>query len=95
MTSTREFARERGLAGRITFGATVRARRKKLGLSQEELAEKAGVDRQSVNRAENATVGTSIDRVYQLARALGCEASDLLPEPGRAEQSLAAHRSRT
>lgn len=51
-------------------GDTVRALRKKAGLSQEQLAELAGCDRQSVNRVENAAYSPSLHRVFLLADAL-------------------------
>ena len=51
----------------------VRAKRKSLGLSQEKLAEKAGCDRQSINRVENAAYSPSLDRVFKLADALGMD----------------------
>ena len=58
----------------------VRAKRKSLGLSQEKLAEKAGCDRQSINRVENAAYSPSLDRVFKLADALGMSLSDLFDE---------------
>lgn len=62
---------------RLSFAATVRARRKSLGLSQEKLAEKAGCDRQSINRVENAAYSPSLDRIFKLADALERSLPDL------------------
>jgi putative transcriptional regulator len=65
----------------------VRAKRKSLGLSQEKLAEKAGCDRQSINRVENAAYSPSLDRVFKLADALGLSLSDLFDEFDRVDSS--------
>ena len=70
---------------RLSFGAVVRAKRKSLGLSQEKLAEKAGCDRQSINRVENAAYSPSLDRVFKLADALGLSLSDLFDEFDRVD----------
>ncbi len=70
---------------RLSFGAVVRAKRMSLGLSQEKLAEKAGCDRQSVNRVENAAYSPSLDRVFKLADALGLSLSDLFEEFDRVD----------
>ena len=67
----------------------VRAKRKSLGLSQEKLAEKAGCDRQSINRVENAAYSPSLDRVFKLADALGLSLSDLFDEFDRFDSESA------
>lgn len=71
----------------------VRAKRKSLGLSQEKLAEKAGCDRQSINRVENAAYSPSLDRVFKLADALGLSLSDLFDEFDRVDSPTAATQS--
>ena len=48
------------------------------GLSQTELAAKAGVTRPHLSRLENRTYDTGLDTVSKLAAALGCEPVDLL-----------------
>lgn len=68
----------------------IRAKRKSLGLSQEKLAEKAGCDRQSINRVENAAYSPSLDRVFKLADALGLSLSDLFDEFDRVDSPDAA-----
>ncbi len=65
---------------RLAFGQVVRARRKALGLSQEKLAERAGCDRQSINRVENAAYSPSLDRVFLLANALGVSLAELFAD---------------
>jgi transcriptional regulator with XRE-family HTH domain len=47
------------------------------GLSQEKLAEKAGCDRQSINRVENAAYSPSLDRIFKLADGLGLSLPEL------------------
>lgn len=71
----------------------VRAKRKSLGLSQEKLAEKAGCDRQSINRVENAAYSPSLDRVFKLADALGMSLSDLFDEFDRVDSPAATQSS--
>ncbi len=78
---------------RLAFGSVVRAKRKSLGLSQEKLAERAGCDRQSINRVENAAYSPSLDRVFKLADALGMSLSDLFDEFDRVDSPAVAATS--
>lgn len=66
------------LRRRHAFGAAVRNRRKALGLTQPVVAERAGYDRQSISRIENAAYSPSLDRLWALADALQCPLSELL-----------------
>ncbi len=54
--------------------------RKKAGRSQEELAEKLGVTRQSVSKWEGAQSVPDIDKILQLARLFGVTTDYLLKE---------------
>jgi len=56
----------------------VRARRKLLGLSQEALAERAGLHRTYVGSIERAERNVSVDNIDRLATALGIDPVDLL-----------------
>lgn len=58
------------LAQQRTFGANVRALRKDLGLSQERLAQVAGLDRAYVGHVENGRRNLSLNAMWQLAHAL-------------------------
>ena len=49
----------------------VRALRKSLGLSQEELGKRCGVSRQTINAIENQKYDPSLPLAFQLARILG------------------------
>lgn len=53
---------------------------KKAGWSQEELAEKLGVTRQSVSKWEGAQSVPDIDKILQLARLFGVTTDYLLKE---------------
>ena len=49
----------------------IRSRRKELGLSQEELAKRCGVSRQTINAIENNKYDPTLALAFQLARTLG------------------------
>ena len=49
----------------------VRALRKELGLSHEELGKRCGVSRQTINAIENQKYDPSLPLAFQLARILG------------------------
>ena len=48
----------------------IRDRRKELGLSQEELAKRCGVSRQTVNAIENNKYDPTLALAFKLAREL-------------------------
>ncbi|WP_271410036.1 helix-turn-helix domain-containing protein [Pseudomonas sp. Q1-7] len=60
------------------FAANVRRRRLELGLSQEELAERAGVHRTYVGMLERGEKNVTIYNIERLASALELEAYALL-----------------
>jgi transcriptional regulator with XRE-family HTH domain len=55
-------------------------RRKSLGLSQEDLAKRAGLNRAYVGKIENARFSVTIDTIEKIAHALEVDA-DVLFEP--------------
>jgi transcriptional regulator with XRE-family HTH domain len=55
---------------RLSFGHVVRARRTALGLTQQQVAERAGCDRQTIARVETAAHSPSLDRIFTIADAL-------------------------
>lgn len=63
-----------------TLGLNIAFYRKKLGLTQEQLAEKAGLERSRVSKTEIAWTGTSLDTVYRIADALEVEPYKLFLE---------------
>ncbi len=63
---------------REVFARNLRQARRVAGLSQEELAHRADLDRTYVSSLERCVYGASIDVVDRVAAVLGVEASDLL-----------------
>ncbi|MEU3507714.1 helix-turn-helix transcriptional regulator [Streptomyces longwoodensis] len=66
------------IASRRRIGDRVRAVRTERRLTQERLAELAGLDRKTVNRIEQGTHGTSIDHLALIAHALSSSLVDLV-----------------
>ncbi len=60
------------------FGARVRARRQELGLSQEKLAELAGLHRTYIGSVERGERNVSLLNICQLARALRTDPASLV-----------------
>ena len=56
---------------------SIRHRRKELGLSQEELAKKCGVSRQTVNAIENDKYDPTLALAFNLARELQTTVDEL------------------
>lgn len=55
----------------------IRERRKELGLSQEELAKKCGVSRQTVNAIENNKYDPTLALAFSLAKELHLTVDEL------------------
>jgi transcriptional regulator with XRE-family HTH domain len=60
------------------FGDRVRQRRVELGLSQERLAESAGIDRSYIGSVEGGRRNISLNNLARLARALDLDCADLV-----------------
>jgi transcriptional regulator with XRE-family HTH domain len=60
------------------FATNLRARRLELGISQEALADKAGLDRTYVSSCERGLRNVTLSSLEQLSRALGVEAHYLI-----------------
>lgn len=63
---------------REVLARNLRIYRQERGLSQEELAHRAGLDRTYISSLERCVYGATIDVVNRLADALNVEAADLL-----------------
>lgn len=62
----------------LIFAANLRRQRKAKGLSQEALADIAGLDRSFVGQVERGERSISLKNIVKLAKALGIEPAELL-----------------
>jgi len=70
--------KERKTDLKARFGQNVRQRRLKLELSQEKLAEAAGLHFTYVSSVERGERNISLENISKLANALGCTPADLV-----------------
>jgi transcriptional regulator with XRE-family HTH domain len=59
------------------FGLNVRRRREEIGLTQEDLADRAGLDRSYISNVERGSRNLSISSIVRIAKALRTSASEL------------------
>lgn len=73
---------------RATISEALKRYRALKGLSQEDLATRAGVNRTFVSQIEREQKNVSIDSLRRLANALECEVHDLLgsADPGASKK---------
>ena len=64
-------------AARRKFGLRVREARRELGLSQEDLAHRAELDRTYIGGVERGERNISLDNIHRLAEALELSVRDL------------------
>jgi transcriptional regulator with XRE-family HTH domain len=62
---------------RVRFGDAVRVRREELGLTQEDLAEKAGIHRTYLSDIERGSRNVALVNIERLAQALAVTISQL------------------
>jgi transcriptional regulator with XRE-family HTH domain len=85
---------------RDVLALNLRKQRKAKGLSQEEPAHRADIDRTYISSLERSLYAAGIDVVDRLARAMGTEAADLLRRPTalvdgeKKNKALAARKGR-
>ncbi len=60
------------------FGSVVRSFRQALEMSQEALAEVAGLHRTYIGSVERGERNVSLENIYRIARALGTTAGELI-----------------
>ncbi|MBC5850654.1 helix-turn-helix domain-containing protein [Vibrio cincinnatiensis] len=61
------------------FGINLRNKRRDQGVSQDQLALQANIDRSYVGRIERGEVNITLEKAYQLAKVLECDVRELLP----------------
>lgn len=66
----------------LALGASIRAHRKELGVSQEALAHSAGIDRSHMGKIERGERNITLLNLMRIADALGCKGSRLLSLAG-------------
>ena len=89
----------RGLSSRLTlltsimantdlrkFGARIRQERVRLGISQEELADRAGLHRTYIGGVERGERNVGLLNLIRLARALDIAPGDLLSAPSKSKK---------
>lgn len=68
---------------REIFAANLRHRRQEVGLSQEELAHRAQIDRTYVSSLERCQYAATLDVIEKLAVELGVDPAELLIHPSK------------
>lgn len=64
----------------VKFGQKVRAERAKLGLSQEELASRAGVHRTYIGMIERAEKNITLENIQKVCTALSLKMGDFFSD---------------
>lgn len=62
------------------FGARIRELREEQGLSQEKLADMARLHRTAITHIERATRSSTLETIEKLAKALGVQPTELMPD---------------
>lgn len=81
----------------MTIGSRIQAMRKERGMSQEELANKLSVSRQTVSQWETGQTAPSIDNIYTLKDIFGVSFDALMSErqtesPQKAPAAVIPHK---
>lgn len=63
----------------IQFGQLVRKYRKERSMSQEQLALLCNMDRSYLGRIERGEVNPTLEKIYELSKAIGISVHKLLP----------------
>ena len=79
----------------VAFGKAVKLRRTELDMSQEELANQAGLARSFVSAVERGQAQASIGSIEKLVQALDCLPSDLWLSAERILAEASRRSSRT
>lgn len=65
-----------------SIGAAIAARRKALGMTQEQLSELIEIEQSSLSRIERGTLVPNLERLAGIAEKLQCRLADLLGSAG-------------
>jgi transcriptional regulator with XRE-family HTH domain len=65
---------------RKAFGLKVRMRRFEIGITQEELAEKADLHPTYLGSVERGERNIALESIIAIAKALGCSPKELMPD---------------
>jgi transcriptional regulator with XRE-family HTH domain len=76
------------IPARILFGRALRQARENLELSQEELAERAGLHRTYIGQVERGEKNISIDNMEHLATAVGLAVWAMIKPPDEQQLSV-------
>ena len=63
----------------VSFGLLVREQRKLKKISQEKLALLCNIDRSYMGRIERGEVNITLEKIYEIAKALEIDISDIMP----------------
>lgn len=63
-------------------GMAIRARRKALGLSQEALADSAGIDRAHMGKVKQGERNVTVLNLLRISAALDCKLPEMLHDAG-------------
>jgi len=63
----------------VKIGLKIKARRKDMQISQDKLALLADIDRSYIGRIERGEVNITVEKLYEIADVLECDATTLLP----------------
>jgi transcriptional regulator with XRE-family HTH domain len=62
------------------LGTQIKVIRIKKGMSQQDVAARANITPSYMSRIENGSISTSVEKLYKIAHAIGCQPVELLPE---------------
>jgi len=80
---------------RATIGRNIKRHRVSLGLTQGILADRMGLTQQMAQKWERGSVSFTLERLGDIAKALGCKPADLLaPESSRSRAKREPERAR-
>ncbi|MFE7514407.1 helix-turn-helix domain-containing protein [Streptomyces sp. NPDC057540] len=68
------------IAYRRHVGERLRTTREGAGLTQQQLAERAGLEKQAISVIENAHVSPRLDTLWRIARAMDTTIAELVSE---------------